>query len=99
WEAVSVIEMPQVCELVTEGADQARVFEGLPGGGVPKADADGSIRVADAVAPLRLRCICLDGSIAEPETRGYRRCITVQPPDECTRRPAIHPNGGSKSAK
>ena len=54
-EARTVVEMPQVGQLVADGVDQARVLQHLAGLGMVQPDGDPAVGVADAVTALHIR--------------------------------------------
>ena len=66
-EALAVVEVAQVRQLMAERVDEARVLERPAGRGMEQPDADRAVAVADAEPALHLRSLGLDHPIAEAE--------------------------------
>ena len=77
-EALAVIEMAEMRELVAERVDQARVLERSTRRRVLQADADRPVPVADAQPALHLRALGLDRAVAESEDPRDARRIAFE---------------------
>ena len=72
-----MVEVPGVRELVTEGVDQARIFEGSTRGGVEEPDLDGVIGEANPVAASHPGALRFESPIAQAEMG--REALGVSP--------------------
>jgi len=70
FEPGTVVEVPQMRQLMAEGVDEARVFEGLATAGMAQTDRDPAFRRADPIPSAHVGSLPRDFPIVQAKASG-----------------------------